>query len=1566
VNKAESKIETIVRIGLIVAAIILLATIFITFQASKSLFEVSVNLQKSNIGLLKLEEIFSNLSDAESGVRGYVITGREAYLEPYNNAIQTINEEIGGVRKLISGNPSQMAKISEIESLASQRLALLKESRELRTKYGFEEAQKLALTGKGRIVMGYLRDAINEIQADEYEILNSRLEHQRKIFRNSISLNAFAIIFAFIFAGLTYFSINRDLSERRKAEETLERSLIQLAKKSQYERIVSAIIQNIHASGNLREVLENAAESMSKNIDRANFCSFYIIEGEEAILQANRGHTTQYLEQASRIPYPKGITWKTIIEGHPIYVPDVNKDDFFGPAGREMGIKSHLSVPIKYAGFNVGCVSIGAFEKDQFGEDEFALLEVIANQIEIAINRVKQEDLLRQSEERYRTLFDQSPVGVYIFDKEFKITHCNERFAQILQTSRDKIIGINMQELRDKCVLPLMEQVFQGHAESYEGFYQSTTGSAKLWVSIRLSPLRDDTGNVISGMAVVEDITERKRGEEIIRESEERFRNMADTAPVLVWVSGTDKLCTYFNSGWLKFTGRTMEQNIGMGWTDSVHLDDLQYCLDTYSNAFEEKQDFEMEYRLRRYDGEYRWVLDHGVPRFLSSGVFAGYIGSCIDITDRRLATIQLEARERYQQALVELGQLALAGTTDLSTLMNEAVSLVAKNFGVEYAKILELQPDSSSFLLRAGVGWKEGSVGHCIINAGTESQAGYTLLNDETVIVNDMATENRFIAPPLLNDHSVVSGISTVIHGKERPYGVLGAHSASKRAYTSDETHFLQSVANTISEAIERVLVEEELRITNRILEAVNESSELNEVFTMAIDRVMELTGIDIVGIYLVEESTNEAVLEAHRGYPNTYVKRAGRIPYPRGVTWNVINTGEVHIVQDVSTDPHVGPAGKESGFQSMLSVPVKIQHRAIGAIHFHSDKKNKFGQREIHLFTSIGTQIALAVSKAKQAKDLKLINEDLSSLNLIATSVHKSLDLKEVLNVALDKVVRITPFDIVFIYLVDEKTKEAVLHASRGLTEDYIKKAARIAYPMGVTWNFINEGEFKYIDDIQNDPNLGPAGRELGHHTEVVVPIKQEDKTKGIVVFGSRRVLTLSSRDLNLVNAIGNQIAIAIVQASLYEKSQAQSQELRDLYEDLDEKSRDLEILNVITQVLHKTFDLDEVYKIALDLVIELENVDMAIIYLVDENTSEAVVQAHRNFPEHYLERASKIPYPKGITWRAINSGSIINIEDAQKDPQIGSAGKELGHHSLLGIPILQNGAGIGVIWFLSYKERKFDEREVNLLLTIGNQIATAIIKAKLYRDLQDANEKLMELDKMKDEFISMASHELRTPLTAINGFISMLLEGDYGSLPPEAVEALLDMNTAAKRLIGLTNYMLDISRIEQGRLEFKTFDFDIGELCEKVINDLTPIAQGKGLTIEYQKPTVEGTLLVSGDKFRVEQVIINLIDNALKYTESGRVAITHRDTDRLLTTDVIDTGIGVPQDDQKLLFQKFRAVHHSLSEQYKGGTGMGLYICKLFLTEMKGDIWLEKSELGQGSTFSFSLPRAKTRLN
>ncbi len=258
--------------------------------------------------------------------------------------------------------------------------------------------------------------------------------------------------------------------------------------------------------------------------------------------------------------------------------------------------------------------------------------------------------------------------------------------------------------------------------------------------------------------------------------------------------------------------------------------------------------------------------------------------------------------------------------------------------------------------------------------------------------------------------------------------------------------------------------------------------------------------------------------------------------------------------------------------------------------------------------------------------------------------------------------------------------------------------------------------------------------------------------------------------------------------------------------LNEDLNRQNRNLEILNTVTQAVYQFVSLEDIYNAALDSITKLENVDMAMIYLVDEKEQQAVLQAHRNVPEEYIRRAERIPYPKGITWKVINSGKIINVEDAQKDPDIGPAGSNLGHHSILGIPIFLEERVIGVIWFLSYKERKFNEREVYLLSTLGNQIAVAIARAKQTKELEERNKRLSILSTISQTIhqsidlnqVYSTVLDVTKDLKFINLIAVYLVEGEGDKKGKQYYSSIEDIQRNTKR--GLAGF--HIQRESLGR--------------------------------------------------------------------------------------------------------------------------------------------------------------------
>jgi len=222
-----------------------------------------------------------------------------------------------------------------------------------------------------------------------------------------------------------------------------------------------------------------------------------------------------------------------------------------------------------------------------------------------------------------------------------------------------------------------------------------------------------------------------------------------------------------------------------------------------------------------RGEGEYRYtirqetenglrILESRVSGILDEkGRLVGFVLTSSDITEREQAREKLNVRASQQAVVAELGQLALSGISP-STLMEESVSIVARTLDVEYCKVLELLPDGNGLLLRAGVGWRDGLVGHATVGTERNSQAGYTLISSKPVIVEDLRTEKRFRGPQLLTDHGVVSGMSVIIHGDDRPFGILGAHTTKFRKFTTDDIHFLQAVSNVLAAAIERSRAEE------------------------------------------------------------------------------------------------------------------------------------------------------------------------------------------------------------------------------------------------------------------------------------------------------------------------------------------------------------------------------------------------------------------------------------------------------------------------------------------------------------------------------------------------------------------------------------------------------------------------------------------------------------------------------------------------------------------------------------------------------------------------------------
>ena len=302
------------------------------------------------------------------------------------------------------------------------------------------------------------------------------------------------------------------------------------------------------------------------------------------------------------------------------------------------------------------------------------------------------EDELRKQKEIFQKIFEHIPVMIAFFSTDGSIELVNPEW--------ERTTGWTLQEIRERNLDIFAELYpdpqYRQMARNY--VVLSTGGRAEFEVRVRDGRVIDMAADAVklsdgSTLGIGRDVTARKRAEAELRESEARFRLVADSAPVMIWMSGTDKLCTYFNKPWLDFTGRSIDRELGKGWAERVEPEDLQRCLDTYNRAFDRREAFRVEYQLRRHDGEYRLVSDIGVPRFSPDGSFAGYIGSCIDVTEQRRAEEQLrQAQEDLSRVtrIVAMGELAAA----IAHEVNQPLTAIVTNANFSLRQLNSATPD--------------------------------------------------------------------------------------------------------------------------------------------------------------------------------------------------------------------------------------------------------------------------------------------------------------------------------------------------------------------------------------------------------------------------------------------------------------------------------------------------------------------------------------------------------------------------------------------------------------------------------------------------------------------------------------------------------------------------------------------------------------------------------------------------------------------------------------------------------------------------------------------------------
>jgi PAS domain S-box-containing protein len=437
-----------------------------------------------------------------------------------------------------------------------------------------------------------------------------------------------------------FISVVEDITERKRVEQ-------ELAEGARQQQALYQFVDQLHHARSLDDVYNAALDAILSALqcDRASILLF----DDTGVMRfvGSRGLSDVY---------------RKAVEGHspwkpdernpkPVVVNDVGAaeiDASLKAVVEGEGIGALAFIPLVSRGKLIGKFMTYFNAPHVFSDDELELSLTIGRQLAFGIDRKRADALLRQYANQLALITDTAPVLIAQCDAQARFKFVNKAYAERFGLTPEDCVGKRVSEIVGeeayRSIRQYIEVVLRGEPVEFE-VEVPYAAIGEHFMHCSYAPEFDADGKVVGWVAAITDITERKRAEDSLRESENRFHSMADSSPTMIWLSGPDKLCTYFNKPWLDFTGRTMEQELGDGWAASIHPDDLDRCLETYATAFDAREEFEMEYRLRRRDGEYRWTLDRGVPLFTPAGGFKGYIGSCIDVHDRK----QIEEQIKYQ-----------------------------------------------------------------------------------------------------------------------------------------------------------------------------------------------------------------------------------------------------------------------------------------------------------------------------------------------------------------------------------------------------------------------------------------------------------------------------------------------------------------------------------------------------------------------------------------------------------------------------------------------------------------------------------------------------------------------------------------------------------------------------------------------------------------------------------------------------------------------------------------------------------------------------------------------------
>lgn len=779
---------------------------------------------------------------------------------------------------------------------------------------------------------------------------------------------------------------------------------------------------------------------------------------------------------------------------------------------------------------------------------------------------------------------------------------------------------------------------------------------------------------------------------------------------------------------------------------------------------------------------------------------------------------------------------------------------------------------------------------------------------------------------------------------------------------FSSDDLITLESLGSQTAVALEkaRLFTDLERRMTEvDVLRWVGQAVN----FAMGVDDLMELVYaqtsrvLDTKNFYIALYSQEKKTLSfAFYVEDGELMHSDDEWPVEVGLTGEIIRAGRPIVTEDyvqecrrrgvASRDPRPG--------QAWMGVPLSAGDQTIGVMNVSGFVPSaRYSDEQLQIFSAIADQVAAILDREHLYQEMEEHARQLAALNEVGGIITSTLDLEIVLKLIMEKAVELLRVEAGSLILVDQETDELIFEVTTGPGSADLA-GVRLPAGTGVVGAVVREGKSVIIRDAQTDQRwYQDLDAEFVTHSIIAVPMTSRGRAIGVLQLLNRRDgAPFNEDDEQLLTAFATNAAVSIENARLFTQTD----------QALEARVEELSMMQRIDRELNATLDYDQVMSLTLDWALRTTWADVGLLASVvetDEGVRGLRFLSNKGYPEElFANHREDNPWPlsQGIIGRVALTGKPELVENVQEDPDY--APIVPGMMAQLTAPIRREDQIVGVIALASSQHDLFDQELLEFVIRLADHAAIAIENARLFEQVRRANE-------AKTEFVSFVSHELKQPMTSMKGYIDLLDKEVVGELNDAQHNFLGTVRSNVNRMNTLVSDLLDISRIESGRIKIDLADVSIEPLIQDALRTIRGQIEAKQQVLEVDVPS--GLPLVRGDRDRLVQILTNMVSNAYKYTPTGG-QITVRaqewpdasevgERGEFVLCSVTDTGIGMSPEDQGQLFTKYFRSQDPAARN-ESGTGLGLAITKSLVELQGGEIWVE-SKVGEGSTFAFTVP-------